>query len=99
MSSLRVVFIVRCPSFGDKGFPGSAWLCPGYACYNLLMEQKPLIETNPYLRDPEKFRKALIANVSSSTAVETGAPIESIARALAEGEKPLPLKKPQGSAR
>jgi len=23
------------------------------------MEQKPLIETNPYLRDPEKFRKAL----------------------------------------
>lgn len=63
------------------------------------MTQKPLIETNPYLRDPEKFRKALITNVSSSTAVETGAPVESIARTLANGEKRRPLKKPQGSAR
>jgi hypothetical protein len=62
------------------------------------MEQKPLIETNPYLRDPAKFRKALIANVSSSTAVETGAAVESIARALIEDGKSLPLKKPQGSA-
>jgi hypothetical protein len=35
------------------------------------MNKRPLIETNPYLRDPEKFRKALITNVSSSTAVET----------------------------
>jgi hypothetical protein len=63
------------------------------------MEQKPLIETNPYLRDTEKFRKALIINVSSSTAVETGASVESIARTLVNGELPLPLKKPQGSAR
>lgn len=63
------------------------------------MEQKPLIETNPYLRDPEKFRKALITNVSSSTAVETGAPVESIARTLIEGNKSHTLKKPQGSAR
>lgn len=63
------------------------------------MEQKPLIETNPYLRDPEKFRKALITNVSSSTAVETGAPVESIARTLVEGDKSQPLEKPQGSAR
>lgn len=63
------------------------------------MEQKPLIETNPYLRDPEKFRKALITNVSSSTAVETGAPVASIARTLVEGDKLQSLKKPQGSAR
>ena len=68
-------------------------------CYNLPMEQKPLIETNPYLRDPEKFRKALITNVSSSTAVETGAPVESIARTLTEGNNSHVLKKPQGSAR
>lgn len=63
------------------------------------MAQKPLIETNPYLRDPVKFREALITNVSSSTAVETGASVESIARALVEGEKSMPLKKPPGSAR
>ena len=62
------------------------------------MEQKPLIETNPYLRDPEKFRKALITNVSSSTAVETGAPVESIARSLVDGNKPHTFKKPQDSA-
>ena len=63
------------------------------------MEQKPLIETNPYLRDPDKFRKALITSVVSSTAIETGAPVETIARALAENDKSQPLKKPQGSAR
>ena len=63
------------------------------------MDKRPLIETNPYLRDPEKFRKALITNVSSSTAVETGASVESIARTLTESEKAKPVKKPQGSAR
>lgn len=51
------------------------------------MEQKSLIETNPYLRDPEKFRKALILSVASSTAIETGQPIEAIVRMLEEGEK------------
>jgi len=40
---------------------------------------KPLIETNPHLKDPAKYRKALIAKVASSTAIETGASIESIA--------------------
>ncbi len=63
------------------------------------MEQKPLVETNPFLRDPKKLREAIIANVSSSTAVETGAPVETIARTLTEGDKTRPLKKPQGSAR
>ena len=62
------------------------------------MLKKPLIETNPYLRDPEKYRKALIANVSSSTAVETGASVESVARMLTKGEKTGQIKKPQGSA-
>ena len=68
-------------------------------CYNLLIEQKPLIETNPYLRDPEKFRKALITSVASSTAIETGAPVATIARMLEEGEKTEPLTTTQGSAR
>ena len=68
-------------------------------CYNLPMEQKPLIETNPYLRDPEKFRKALITSVASSTAIETGAPIATIARMLEEGEEAKPFTMTQGSAR
>lgn len=63
------------------------------------MKQKPLLETNPYLRDPEKFRKALITSVASSTAIETGATVVSIARILGEGEKPEPLTTTQGSTR
>ncbi|MBU6434838.1 MAG: hypothetical protein KJS98_16145, partial [Nitrospirae bacterium] len=62
-------------------------------------KNKPLIDTNPYLKVPAKYRKALIANVASSTAVETGASVESIARILAEQNKPLPVKKTSHSAR
>jgi hypothetical protein len=63
------------------------------------VKNKSLIETNPHLKDPAKYRKALIANVASSSAVETGASIESIARMLAEPEKPLSVKKTGGSVR
>jgi len=63
------------------------------------MKNKPLVETNPHLKIPAKYRKALIANVASSTAVETGASVESIARILAEQDKSLPIKKKNGSAR
>ena len=63
------------------------------------MKNKPLVETNPHIKIPAKYRKALIANVASSTAVETGASVESIARFLAEQDKPLPIKKKNGSAR
>ena len=59
------------------------------------MQQKPLIETNPYLRDPKKFRKALIRSVASSTAIETGQPIEAIARMLEESEKTVSVNKPR----
>ncbi|MFZ5589084.1 MAG: hypothetical protein ACOY4M_05515 [Pseudomonadota bacterium] len=69
-------------SLGAIGVTGFAALC-----YNMRMEQKPLIETNPYLRDPEKFRKALILSVASSTAIETGQSIEAIVRMLEEGEE------------
>ena len=68
-------------------------------CYNLLMKHKPLIETNPYLRDPEKFRKALVTSVASSTAIETGAPVASVARMLEEGAKTERLTTTRGSAR
>jgi len=63
------------------------------------MDKRPLIETNPHLKVPEKYWKALITNVSSSTAIETGVPAECIARPLTEREKPTRVKKPQGSAR
>lgn len=63
------------------------------------MKNKPLIDTNPHLKVPAKYRKALIANVASSTAIETGASVESIARILAEQNKPLLVKKTSGSAR
>jgi len=43
------------------------------------MDKKSLIETNPYLKDPKKYREALIKSVSSSTAIETGVPVETIA--------------------
>lgn len=46
------------------------------------MEQKPLTQTNPYLRDPAKFRKALVTSVASSTSIETGQSVASIARNL-----------------
>jgi len=63
------------------------------------MKNKPLIETNPHLRIPAKYREALIVNVASSTAVETGASVESIARILTEPNKPATVKKTNGSAR
>jgi hypothetical protein len=63
------------------------------------VKNKSLIETNPHLKNPAKYRKALVVNVASSTAVETGASIESIARLLAEPTKRPALKKPGRSAR
>jgi hypothetical protein len=51
-------------------------------CYHYNMMRKPLIKTNPHLRVPAKYRKALITNVSSSTAVETGASVKSVERTL-----------------
>jgi len=67
--------------------------------YHSPMKQKPLIETNPYLRDPVKFREALIMSVASSTAIETGAPVASIVRMLEEGHEAKSSPTTQGSAR
>lgn len=52
---------------------------------------KKLIDTNPYLKDPEKRRKALIRSVASSTAIETGESIEEITKKLVDkSEKDVP---------
>ena len=48
------------------------------------MRKKSLIETNPYLQNSEKYRNSLITNVSSSTAIETGDNVCSIADTLTE---------------
>ena len=46
------------------------------------MSKKPLIETNPYLRDPKKFEESLIISVASSTAIETGRSVKAIIKDL-----------------
>jgi len=42
------------------------------------MKRKPLSETNPHLRDPARAPRQLIRSVASSTAIETGKPVEEI---------------------
>jgi len=46
------------------------------------MSKKPLIETNPFLKDPNEYEHALITNVASSTAVELGVLPQTVANAL-----------------
>lgn len=48
------------------------------------MSKKSLIETNPYLQNSKKYCDSLITNVSSSTAIETGDNVRSIANKLTE---------------
>jgi len=63
------------------------------------MSKKSLLETNPYLKAPEKYRQALLANVASSTAIETEESIESIVRKLTESDKTEKIIKPHRSSR
>jgi len=63
------------------------------------MSKKSLLETNLFLKDPVKYRKALITNVATSTAIETGASIESITRKLAKTEKATKIRLPRHSSR
>jgi hypothetical protein len=63
------------------------------------MQKKPLIETNPHLAVTAGYRKALVANVASSTAIETGTSIESITRLLTEPRKTPAVKKTGHSPR
>ncbi len=48
------------------------------------MSKKSLIETNPYLQNSKSYNASLITNVSSSTAIETGDNVLSIANKLTE---------------
>ena len=74
-----------------------AYLASSYRAIIQPMQKKSLIQSNPHLRAPEQYRKALVTNVSSSTAIETGATVASIAKTLSSEIKPS--KTPQRSAR
>jgi hypothetical protein len=63
------------------------------------MNKKSLIETNPYLQNPKKYRKASIMNVAIATAIETGASVESIAKTLTDKKKNTLIQKPRDSDR
>jgi len=65
-------------------------------CYDRIMRKKSLIETNPYLRDPEQRRKGLIRSVATSTAIETGANAETIARTLRKARKIQLVRRQRG---
>ncbi len=69
------------------------------SCYHYVMSKKPLIATNPYLKDPARYRRDLIKSVSSSTAIETGARVETIAKTLPAVPKPSSVRTRRGSAR
>lgn len=44
------------------------------------------METNPYLKDPNRYRESLITSVASSTAIETGQCVETLKRILRESD-------------
>ena len=48
------------------------------------MDKKPLASTNRHLRNTAEYRKALLTNVSSSTAIETGDRVADISKNLAK---------------
>ena len=71
------------------------------SCVIMKGMKKSLIETNPYLQDSDKYWKALITNVASSTAIETGDSTQSIAKRLAKSEthqRLSSIKKPKVSS-
>lgn len=57
------------------------------------MSKKSLLESNPFLRDPAKYRDALITCVSSSTAIETATSTSSVAQSLKGTLKNTPKTK------
>ncbi len=63
------------------------------------MSKKPLIETNPYLKDPRRYQRDLVKSVSSSTAIETGQRVADIAKVLPLNARLAPVRTRRGSAR
>jgi len=61
------------------------------------MKRATLLDTNPHLRDPVKFREGLVRSVATSTAIETGERVATIAkdlRSFLDAGSP-PLKTPR----
>ena len=48
------------------------------------MKKKSLFDSNPYLKDHKKYQDSLITSVSSSTALETGASVESVSQQITD---------------
>ncbi len=46
------------------------------------MRKKSLFETNRHLKGSAKYRISLLTNVSSSTAIETGDKVQSVAKKI-----------------
>lgn len=67
--------------------------------YSLFMRKKPLIETNPYLRDPAK-RQAMIAQaILSSSAIEGVRKAAAKVVAAGKGGQPTVPRKPAKSSK
>ena len=62
------------------------------------MPKKPLIETNPFLKDRARYHRDLVTSVSSSTAIETGASVADIAKSLPSAPK-ASIRTRRGSSR
>jgi hypothetical protein len=86
----------RCVERSDAPLERLGQKSPDYC--NFSMKQKPRIETTPYLRDPEKFRKALITSVASSTVIEASASRRKHRSHAGSKHKNAPLTKPQASS-
>ncbi len=56
----------------------------------LLMKKKPLIETNPYLKNPEKLEEMIARAVLSSTAIEG---VKKAARKALDDKKTIATKR------
>jgi hypothetical protein len=52
------------------------------AGYHRVMKRASLLDVNPDLKDPAKLDEFLILHVATSTAIETGATVETIAKDL-----------------
>jgi len=56
------------------------------------MNHKPLAKTNPYLRNRKSYEKQLLANVITSTEIETGKVSKSAIRILKKNSFPRLIK-------
>ncbi len=56
---------------------------------NVNVKNKSLAKTNPYLRNKERYEKLLLANITTSTALEIGTVNLPILKALKDKKYPL----------